>query len=109
MYMLRGFTGDGDFWQFSASSEVCALFIPAYLYVDGFFLSKENIQSSKRRGKKAHTKKKEWKSVIEEARVTPSHPVDSLLVGLSPCPIWFSCSFIVPPLVSRVWFSDCEI
>lgn len=38
MYMLRGFTGDGEFWQFSVSSEVGSyegvhtvlLFIPTY-------------------------------------------------------------------------------
>lgn len=36
--------------------------------------------------------------MIEEARVTPSHPVVSLLVGLSHCTIPFSRSFNRPPL-----------
>lgn len=57
---------------------------------------------AKKRGKKG------WKCVSEEARVTPSHPVISLLLGLSRCTMPFSHSFIALPswfscLVFRLW------
>lgn len=99
--MLCGFTRNGEFWQFSVSSEVCFVLIPTYSCVNGCsaFPQKAMFREEKERAERGQ-KKKERKSMSKEVRVTLSHPAVSSLVGL---PLsGFLGGFFVPLLV-LVW------
>lgn len=63
--MLCGFTRNGEFWQFSVSSEVCFLLIPTYSCVDGCsaFPQKAMFREEKERAKTGQKKKKKSERV----------------------------------------------
>ena len=96
-----GFTGNGDFWQFSVSPEACALCFSSFQHttvcVDGCsaFPSKEDVQSSKRKGRKRVTEcergeSKLWWKVIR-SQTSPACKSDNGVIyptqmSISPLP-----------------------
>lgn len=95
--MLCGFTRNGEFWQFSVSSEVCFLLIPTYSCVDGCsaFPQKAMFREEKERAKTGQKKKrvKEYEQGGESDTFTPS-----CQFACGPPSLWVLGCFFCPPL-----------